>query len=158
MDNCKKFQDLILTDYIDGEIDKTAKAKIDTHLVTCADCRRLTEDVKKNLITPLESTVRQPVPEYLWGSIKERIESQGRSHNPVSNFLERLIDALSPKWAPALGVIALLVIGSWLLQNQQVQVLEKDHDEYLEYVLSEPGVSADTDDESLGTPIEQYFL
>lgn len=158
MDNCKKFQDLILTDYIDGEFDQSAKAELDAHLAECADCRRLAQEVKRDSVAPFESLEREAVPGDLWASIKERISSERPS--PSSEFIGRLTRALSPQWAPAFVLTTLIVIGV-LFYNQRIeqrQVKEGGEEEYLAYVLSETDVSLSADDEGLGTPIEQYFL
>src|SRR4051812_23957848 len=123
MDNCKKFQDLILTDYIDGEIDQKTREMIDSHVRACPQCQRLAEDVKQNLVAPFKSVERENVPDQVWISLKEKIENEKYAPAPaVSGFIDRFIESfLSPKLVPVyLNMIVLVLIGSWLLHDRQI--------------------------------------
>ena len=45
--NCKKAQELMLTDYLDDEISEKEKARIEEHLESCQKCREFSIDAKK---------------------------------------------------------------------------------------------------------------
>ena len=48
MKKCDHFKDLILTDYIDGELDKKFSESLESHLLDCSDCRAFFKEVKNN--------------------------------------------------------------------------------------------------------------
>ncbi|MDE2027665.1 MAG: zf-HC2 domain-containing protein, partial [Candidatus Omnitrophica bacterium] len=39
MNRCEHFKEAILTDYIDGRLDKKAADLLEGHLLDCGDCR-----------------------------------------------------------------------------------------------------------------------
>ena len=161
MDDCKRFQDLILTDYVDQQWDINIKGQMETHLSTCPHCRRFAEEVQKNLIVPFEKTEPQAVPPYLWSKIKERLEVLPGPSMAFKDQLSRWISSsFFPALAPALvSLILFVLIGSVFFHNFQVkQARDKEQGEYLLYVLGSPDAIGDGDANGLGTPIEKFFL
>ncbi len=160
MDKCKKFRDLILTDYIDAQLDGVSKAQVQEHLHQCATCQAFFLEVKNKLIVPFEKAPHQPVPTHLWGIIEERIR-QGHSRVSVVDFIRGWIEGITfPRLVPALASLIMVVfIGSTVFVNQQVkQAQDWEGGTYLAYILSSTGVSVPVNNHDLGTPIEQYFL
>ena len=158
MDNCRIFKDLILTDYIDGQLMQEKKEQIRAHLLVCPSCRQLAEEVRNDLSTPLKEAERKEVPPELWSVIKERIEKE----TPLRVWIQNLIRGWQglfphPRLVPvALSLLLLFIIGSVSFQNLKInQAREQEQGEYLASLL-EP--TTDTNSGGLGTPIEQYFL
>jgi predicted anti-sigma-YlaC factor YlaD len=150
MSACKKYRDIILTDHMDGELDKSAQARVAQHLAVCPGCRALAEQVKQDMVLPFEQAGREAVPEHVWTSIKEKIEKE--SHTYSFAF---------PKLAPALmSVAALVLVGSLMFHDQQIkQAKAQAQSEYLISVLAPAnGAASETDSEDTPTPIETYFL
>ena len=55
--NCKLVQELVLTDYSDGQLSAARMRKVDNHLMHCLACRTLFEKVRKNVIDPLKRSM-----------------------------------------------------------------------------------------------------
>ena len=165
MKKCEYYKDLILTDYIDGELDKKIAENLERHLLDCGDCRAFFKEVKNNATINIDSfpadTLRQQVPAELWSSIKQEIENENQTVNPLSYLLGRLSGLIVfPRMVPVFASVALmLLVGSVTLNTVQIQqAKDKDQGEYLVALLSSAGPSTQTDNNNLGTPIEHYFL
>ena len=76
--NCKKAQDLILTDYLDGEMGEKEKARIEEHLASCQKCRELSIAARRVGNELFIGADRANVPEYLWRRVRETILDDNR--------------------------------------------------------------------------------
>jgi anti-sigma factor RsiW len=164
MKKCDQFKDLILTDYMDGELDQKLSQGLESHLLDCGDCRAFFKEVRNNTVISTGSypvnVLRQPVPEELWGAIKQRIEQGNEATSPLSDLIEKLKGMIVfPKIVPVFAsFILMFLVGSVTLNMVQVQrAKDKDQGEYLVALLS-TGPSTDGDNNDVGTPIEHYFL
>ncbi len=166
MKKCDHFKDLILTDYIDGELDKDSAGSLENHLLDCCDCRVFLKEVKANAaIFPAScsaNVLRQPVPAELWAAVRQRIEHENQAAvNPLAEFIDKLKGLIIfPRMAPVFAsVILMFLAGSVTLNTIQMQqAKEKDQGEYLVLLLTSRGPAVPTDNNGLGTPIEHYFL
>ncbi len=160
MEKCDHFKELILTDYIDGELGKDSAGSLENHLLDCDECRAFFKEVKNNA-APFQQASRQPVPAGLWEAIRQSIEHENQATNPFADFIDRLRGLIVfPRMVPVFASLALiLLVGSVTLNTIQVQqVKERDQGEYLVSLLSPAGPSAASENNNLGTPIEHYFL
>lgn len=160
MDSCKKFRDLILTDYMDAQLDAASQAQVDRHLQKCAACKAFAAEVK-NLVLPFEKATRQQVPAHLWKAIEERIQQEQYSPQNLWDLICGWIEGISfPKLVPALGsLVMLIVVGSTVFFNYQIeQARNQEQGAYLAYMLSPLGTSAQAENNNWGTSLEQYFL
>jgi hypothetical protein len=164
MKKCEHFKDLILTDYIDGELDKSLAGSLESHLLDCSDCRAFLKEVKDNAaIFPVSCSadmVRQPVPVGLWSTIKQRIEHENQE-DPLADFIDKLKGLIVfPRLVPIFASFVLMLLaGSVTLNTIQIQqTKEKDQGEYLVSLLSPTDASSQTDNNEGTTPIEHYFL
>ena len=161
MKKCDHFKDLILTDYIDGELDKNLLQSVEDHLLECAECRAFLKEVKSNATVPLQQASLQPVPVELWSTIKQGIEHETQESHPLADFIDRLQGWLVlPRLVPVFAsLVVMFLAGSVTLNTIQVQqTKEKDQGEYLVSLLSPTSSLASSDSNDLGTPIEHYFL
>jgi anti-sigma factor RsiW len=161
MKKCEQFKDLILTDYMDGELDKELKTSVESHLLDCGDCRAFFKEVKNKAALPFQQASRQPVPEELWLTIRQGIEGQAQSSSPIEALMDRLKGLIIfPRLVPVFASLALMFLaGSVTLNTINIQRAQaKDQGEYLVSLLSTSGSSASSDSNDLGTPIEHYFL
>ena len=71
--NCKKIQELLKTDYFDGEIKPGLKERIEDHIKICPDCQKI-ERVLRATREPFKNIVEIQPPEETWDKIKKRIE------------------------------------------------------------------------------------
>ena len=165
MKKCDHFKDLILTDYIDGELDKVSVESVEIHLLDCSDCRAFFKEVKDaTVIFPVScraNVLHQAVPAELWGMIKENIEHENQATSPLENFIEKLKGLMVfPRMVPVFAsLVLMLLVGSVTLNTIHVQRAQaKAQGEYLVSMLEPAGPSTPSDNNDLGTPIEHYFL
>jgi len=160
MKKCDQFKDLVLTDYIDGELDKNFAGSLESHLLDCSDCRAFFKEVK-DVALPFQQSLRQPVPAGLWVAIKQNIEQENQTSNPFANFIDQLKGLMVfPGMVPVFAsLILMLLAGSVTLNTIHLQQdRAKDQGEYLVSLLSSTGPSAQAENNDGGTPIEHYFL
>lgn len=161
MKKCDYFQDLILTEYIDGELDKNILGVLEGHLLDCSDCRALLREVKDSAVNPLKLSVRQPVPGELWDAIKQGVEEKNNAASPWVDFIDNIKGLfVFPRLVPVFASLFLMFLaGSVTLNNIQIQqTRDRDQGEYLISLLSPAGPSLASESSDTGTPIEHYFL
>jgi len=158
MKKCEPFKDLILTDFIDGQMDRDSAKRLESHLQGCDDCRAFLNEVKVNAVLPFAKASHQPVPAELWDRIKADIENEV----PEPGRLAGIIDGLKglfifPRLVPVFAsLMVMLLVGSIGLNTVQVkQAQAKEQGEYLVSLLSP---SSPGDSNEAGGPIEHYFL
>ena len=50
--NCKKIQEWILTDYLDGEMSQDQKDVLEKHISSCSECKRFLFAAKETVVEP----------------------------------------------------------------------------------------------------------
>jgi anti-sigma factor RsiW len=161
MKKCDYFKDLILTDYIDGELDKNSAGGLESHLLDCSDCRVFFKEVKDNAALPFQQALRQPVPVQLWDTIKQSIEHENQAKSPLTDYIAQLKGwVVAPRMVPVFASLILMFLaGSVTLNTIQVQqAREKDQGEYLISLLGPRDSLVPSENNDFGTPIEHYFL
>jgi hypothetical protein len=104
---CDKVRELLLTDYIDGELDPDTLEEVKKHLEGCVSCRELEKELAEEVVGPLrESGIKQPAEE-VWVNIKGRIEEE--AENPLIDVLDRLRETFTYK-KPALAIVSVMVM------------------------------------------------
>jgi len=63
-----------LSDYLDGELSADERRLVDEHLVTCASCAAVLNDLKRVVARAASTTARPPQAD-LWAGIAARLES-----------------------------------------------------------------------------------
>ncbi|MBF0478959.1 MAG: zf-HC2 domain-containing protein [Candidatus Omnitrophica bacterium] len=164
--DCNKIQDLILTDYIDNQMDEKQKNMIETHLAQCIGCQEFTALVKKTVVEPFIQAERFVPSENVWIEIKDNI-MQEQSVKP--GLWDALTDGMSNllrAWKPGLvfASMAMLILGAGLLRQYSIydQELKSakavETMEYLSSVTQTQEGGAIDESEGFGTTIEKYFL
>ena len=160
MDNCKLIQELILTDYTDGQANSFIKDQVERHLLECPACQAFALEVKETLVKPFERVHPKQVPASVWINIKEEINQQPVVQEESS--LERIkawANSLTlPRIVPVLVSCALILfVSSSILIDQQVkQAKDQEAGADVSFVLASLDNVSETND--FGTPIEKYFL
>ena len=160
MKKCEHFKDLILTDYIDRQLDKDSAGSLEDHLLDCEDCRAFLKEVKNKAISPFQQAFKEPVPVELWDTIRQGIE-HGQEPGPLEAFIEHLKGLfVFPRLVPVLASLTLMFLaGSVTLDKIHVQQAKaQEQGEYLISLLTSSDASSPSDNNDLGTPIEHYFL
>jgi len=171
--DCKRIQELLMTDYIDGELKPPRKEDIEVHLKVCRECREFKLGVEKAAVKPFRDSGLINPPDYLWHRIKDSLAAEP----PKKSALAAIIDRLKVKSYPlrpaliyaTLAVLIAVVFGLNLLRGpaggQKIASAYRPVNDYLEENMeflafldgNGNGESVYTDT-GLGTYIEEYFL
>lgn len=114
---CREAKDLILTDYVDGELSEGRGREIKRHLNTCASCRAFEANAHKNISAPFGLINKEEAPQYLWEGIRERIYSKDKARfGVISDTVESIRWALAPLFRiprpiVAFAAAAMIIVG-----------------------------------------------
>ena len=163
--NCKSVQELIITDYIDGQMGDKQKDLIDQHLVHCYECKEYLSSIKREAVNPFVNAYKEVPDGALWGRIKQIVaddQQQQLEKSLEPDFWERLRGAVHfprPAFALATLVTMLFMIGSigqLFYISPVVKINGQDQIEYIRSLIEEPVALNNGSDSQ--TPIEKYFL
>ena len=165
--DCKRAQDLILTDYLDGQKMPVAlKEGFQKHMALCPSCQAFKALAEKAVMSPFDGSIKEEVPQEVWQNIKAEILQQEESswRNVFNEFLEKLKIVLFPKptLAFASAVSFLLVIMLFMRvvpvgkSYDSAQIDSQGQMEYSTYLMEYAGTSQEVS-EGYGTDIEEFF-
>jgi predicted anti-sigma-YlaC factor YlaD len=164
---CKRIQEYIITDYIDGQIGNDQKILIDLHLLHCHACTAYLNSVNQKVVIPFVNAPQDVPTGILWSQIRQAInEGQTRQLEAVlkPGLWERIRSAVyipRPAFALASIVTMIFVIGSTgqlFLSSPAVHINGRDQIEYISSLLDEPVDAGGNNGSDTQTPIEKYFL
>jgi len=159
---CRKIQELLKTDYLDGQVNPRQGQDIKEHLAKCRQCRRLEGELLAQRML-FQGAKRKQVPERVWQNIRDTIitERLTQEHSLSGNILQRLRESiLAPRPVFALAgaltvAIFVLVLSGVFIQNRRSLSKVNVGESIVGYSLN--GESGDFVYD-LGTEIEEYFL
>lgn len=156
--NCKKARGLILTDYLDDQMNEKDKARIEEHLAGCHECKEFSIVAIKAGNTLFRGADRADVPEYLWRRVRETILAEERGKK---NFFAALFGKLKailyiPK--PALAIVTVIVLLLAIGTAAKIKIDNKAESEYFDYLTADAADSSLNDNGAFGTSIEKYFM
>ncbi len=179
--NCKKIQELILTNYLDQEMPQDKQKELESHIASCSECSEFLALAKETTIEPLANIKTDNLSQdIVWSKIQKEIQEEKQSlidYDQAPGFLEKLKKIIfSPKprlvWS-TVAAIAMFILAFNLShqqmdsgQNNQVQIAalnnqkvidsqaaDFEREEYLSYLLEQ-----DDDYTGYGTSLETYFF
>jgi anti-sigma factor RsiW len=159
--NCHKIQELILTDYIDGEMKEPQKRQLEEHLLHCVRCQEYAAAAQKSVVEPFLDGKNFTPPASFWSRIEEEIRSrQLEKTESVFDWWRGFQFAPRPVFAAAMGIILILFVGAinHVRINNQEARKGQDQIEYLAALIDTPGDIYSNDENGFGTTIEEYFL
>jgi len=158
--NCKKIEELIFTDYVDGNLKGHVLEELEAHLRSCPNCQKLAGELESTGKLFRESS-RKKAPAGLWYKIRAEISAKPQATRVMEGILENVRYHLS-HLKPAVVILSTAVIILFIL----TAVRFMPHNDY-----SKTGIGQDdilgiyymngTSDESeydFGTPAERFFL
>ena len=162
--NCKRIRELVMTDYIDGEMNAELKKEIEKHLDTCNQCRQFERALQEMAVEPFEKAREVRPPESVWRSIKETIEEKPSEGLFVG--LRNISDIIFGLRKPVVvaAIIAAIVVITTIfiklpLNNQQViNGYLEEQIEFMSYLDADEANYSNGGQLDLGTAIEEYFL
>ena len=161
MNTCGHIRSILLTDYIDGELDNNKKKAVEEHITNCPACGRLVAMVREDMSVISGAAAKKKAPPHIWRSIVDKIDSERNASNPAADLLRALTARLTlPGLASAFaGVILIVLSASFFIYTQYIrQGYGNENLNYVSELFTNAGSAAATEHEGLGTPIEEYFL
>lgn len=155
--NCKKARELILTDYLDEQMEAEPQKSLEDHLSACFHCREFVSVAQKNILKPFMDAEKAHPSDQVWRQIKETIKEGPESAMPDSltvflNIFKKYF--LFPKSAYALAGILVLILVTipWTrpMMNKEIK--------YIEYLVEATEDVSTSQDGGYGTSIEDFFL
>jgi anti-sigma factor RsiW len=168
---CKEIQELLLTDFLDGELPSARRAVVGQHLEGCLDCRAYAEEVRKTAVTPFTAAEEVSVPESVWQAISATIDAEERAplreqlYDCIREFFGTILAPFKIK-GPALAfasscVVAIAVFVAVSLPLRYDLSVGEIMNENMSF-LSSLGANGTTDGEmssdDFDTTIEYFFL
>ncbi len=165
---CEDVKELILTDYLDGQLEKEQKSQIEKHLTICTDCSDYEHLTRTAVVEPFNNTERHNPPEAAWHNIREQIEKEKlplqEQTNSFADFVRMIKSFLYiPKPALVATTIAVLLFVITVIkfqpENQKiVKVSPEKQIECITYLISVFDQETVNGDDDLETSIEDLFL
>lgn len=165
--NCEEIQELILTDYLDGEMNDDQKIRMSIHFARCHHCKEFFLKAKESVVEAFAQVDTVTPPEIIWQRVKEAIMTeQQKKAGFADTFLEKLKSLLyisKPSFAVLTIITLILVIGvmAQLGVNHQKVLkgnVEAEKIEAFMYSVETPVGLLMSGDTGFGTSIEEYFL
>ncbi len=162
---CNDIQELILTDYLDGEIHPDVKRQVDGHIAGCQVCKEILTFSRQVAEEPFKhSQLKFENQKEVWEKIKFKIEEEVLTEKFTLqwNWLERMKSILTvPRMSVAVSVvvIALLTAAVYFRNSPPTMVIHQssDNTQIINDVIEELSIGEDEED-SYGTDLESYFL
>ena len=159
--SCKKIQEWILTDYLDGQMGDKQKKVVDQHLAHCSSCKKFHMAVRQTESELFAKSERLDPPEFLWDRIKETLlDEQQTAESPVGRCwagLKNILPVPPPAFAIASAIALILMIGVVI----QIRMSGRELLQPTEYVADGTAGMAGVShvvQEGFGTSLEEYFL
>ena len=159
--NCKTIQQLLRTDYLDGELSAQKISALKAHILICPKCRSLEKDLRAQQAF-FEETKREKVPAHLWRNIQSAIVKEQLSKDAFmrGSVLERIRDLFRVRRpmfalgnAVAIATFVLIFAGA-IIHHKQAVTQAQIEETLAGYSLT----SADSFIDDFGTSVEEYFL
>ena len=113
---CKQVREMIMTDYMDGEISAGSLFEVESHLAVCASCRAAADDLQR-AVRPFfrEDVRRTPPPEGVWRSIVRGVQEDRASRALPGDI--RIWQLSFSRWAARLAPLMAGVLVFALIWN-----------------------------------------
>ncbi|MCM8787466.1 MAG: zf-HC2 domain-containing protein [Candidatus Omnitrophica bacterium] len=134
---CKKVKRLLLTDYIDNEIDEKIKEVVDKHLIACRNCFNFKNDLEKKL-SVLKTTKQITAPDFLWYNFKEKLEATKETKQKLFPLINLEFKKLINRAIPITVGISILLLSLFFTSNtvKRRQLLYKYIGEQIDFLTT----------------------
>ncbi|MGA2775812.1 MAG: zf-HC2 domain-containing protein [Candidatus Omnitrophota bacterium] len=164
--NCEKIKELILTDYIDNEINDEEKMRLNIHFANCQGCKEFLETVKDTVVKAFANAKKVEPSELIWLRVKEAIiAKQQQKLGFVASLLEKLKfvfsipnSILTMSTIMALVLIVVLMTTFKFSNKETLETSREDQAEYSTYSIEAPIGVFLNNDSGFETLVEKYFL
>ena len=105
--NCRKIQSIIITDYLDRELDEQTREEIERHMNGCQACRSYKQRLATRVVEPLRQAARMEPPADLWLRVSEALDKEVVENETID--LGASLVVFRPQWMNAALVIIMLL-------------------------------------------------
>ncbi len=165
---CEYVKELILTDYLDGQLEKEQKVQIEKHLTICKGCKEYELLTRTAVVEPFDNLEKHSPPEATWNKIREQIEEELPRQEPTNSFADLIRKIKSflyipkPAFVVAPVIVLLLVVITVIKlppEDQKiVKVNPESQIECINYLMSVFDQETMNGNDDFGTSIEELFL
>ncbi len=159
--DCKRTRELVMTDYIDGNMGGDALAEVERHVSSCADCRKALDDLLSARKGFAGIKTENPSP-----AVWNRIASEINAGLVRPGLAERLIEAAEgvltrfrpvTAVATAIALVLLILSATLLITGRDTPVgMPAGQDDII--TITSMGQAIDEEEPGFGTGMEQLFL
>lgn len=158
---CEQIQEMILSDYLDGQMADHQKQQVDQHIHQCEQCQEFLKVAKVAAFDPFMDIPLIEPPEQIWKNIEHRIIQEKVAEVSRSGWMKNIYIRFQLPFALATVCGLILMVISTLYQPKQIAVkTEIEQNASVEIaLLTVSDYYMDSDEElNFGTMIEEYFL
>lgn len=156
---CEIIKDILITGYIDNELDEKTRVVVDEHLKTCSECNAFLGEYTALAGKVFTSPEKTEVAQEVWTEISSRIEG---ADNPLVKVLKHLGGIFIPlRPVVVYCAMALIVFSAGIgfrthiaFEKDQAAMYVKEEIDYLEHL--DKGLNGFYDD--IGIPFEELCL
>ena len=164
---CENVKELILTDYLDGQLGKEQKSQIEKHLTICKGCKEYEFLTRTAAVEPFDNLEKHSPPEETWNKIREQIEEERPLHEPANSFADLILRIKSflhiPKPAFVVtSILVLLLVGITVIKlkpddQKVVQVDPESQIECINYLMTIFDQETVNGNDDFGTSYRRLF-
>ena len=107
--NCEKVRELLVTDYIDRELDADTEERVIAHLAQCASCKAFEATVRMSAVEPFKDARPIAPPKHVWERVAGAIETEHDKRSALS----------WPKSVFVAATVAMLMVAVALFAHNQ---------------------------------------
>ncbi len=166
---CQDIENLILSDYLDGEGVQEVAFQVKSHIQECSSCKNFYEEVVSVTAAPFDVLPVIKAPQTLWERIEEKIDSKTgkirKKENSEISFRLKGINAFGGFLRKEPAFVSILFIGLILfsvfsMKNKSyiASRAEIGHQEEFHYIFSRTRIDLREDEKGFGTILEKLFL
>ncbi|MBT6561149.1 MAG: zf-HC2 domain-containing protein [Candidatus Scalindua sp.] len=165
---CEDVKELILTDYLDGQLEKEQKTQIEQHLTICSDCKEYELLTRTAVVEPFNNLENHNPPKATWNKIRGQIEEERPLHEPANSFTDLILRIKEFFYIPksafvVTSILVLLLVGITVIKlkpddQKVVQVNPDSQIECINYLMTVFDQESANGNDDFGTSIEDYFL
>jgi anti-sigma factor RsiW len=117
---CEEVRELLLSDYIDGELDAAAAALVKEHVGACASCAALEARVRGQAVAPFRAAREAAPPKRVWKAVERRITGPAARGGVFAGLGGALRGFFAlPQLRPAIAAAAVALIAAFLIGYQR---------------------------------------
>jgi len=162
--DCDEYQNRILTDYLDNQMNENERETLEKHLLSCRNCHEFYQSARKAVMEPFEEAQRGEPSEQVWQNIKNAI-SEEKNVPETTGLLDWLKGfSLVPKPAVVFAITFVFIMGVAVTVNntQQFRItknaITQSQAEDISYALDELASISEENSAYERSDIEEYFL